>query len=773
MSATSNAKHPPRVEDDALVRGNGRYADDAPQANQAYAAFVRSPHACARILSVDIAAAAKAPGVLKVLTAADMKAAGVGPITRHPPLDDRKGGKIIVPPRLALAAERVMHVGDPLACVVAESPRAAQDAAEMVVVDYEELPAVIDAREAIKPGAPQLWPEAPGNISLDWAGPVPSAENERAIDAIIKSAKHVARVSVFNQRILVMSMEPRGATASYDAKSDSYALRVCSQSSDSLRKQILNVVGADKMKLRVTTEDVGGAFGMKTDAYPEYYAQLVAAKIVGRPVHWMSTRSESFVTDNQARDAYTDAELAMDENGKFLALRVRHLANQGAYIASVGAHINTNNFARCYPIVYDIPKLDIGVVCILSNTVPVGPYRGAGRPEANYVMERVVEEAARVTGIDAVKLRKRNLIPKSKMPYKTAVGTTFDSGDFKTIMERSLELSDYDGFNKRRRESAKHGKLRGIGVSCFLEHAGSMPSESASFLFPGGETMTLGLNVQNTGQGHATVFPRLAAEKLGLKPEQIIHRHGDTDLGLSGFASVGSRCAMVVSHTLLKTVEAMLTKGKKIASHLLEAAESDIAYKDGRFEVVGTDKHLSLFQVAARAKETGETLDTKCTADTPQTYPNGCHIAEVEVDPDTGHVKLLSYTAVDDCGNVLDQRIVEGQVVGALAQGLGQVLMENAVYDASGGQLVSGSFMDYAMPRAHDMPIVIRDAMHPVPATTNPMGVKGVGEAGTTASLAAIMNAISNAVPNGAANHLDMPATPARVWEACQRGQAK
>jgi carbon-monoxide dehydrogenase large subunit len=773
MDAATPRKPLNRFEDDAFIRGAGRYADDVAQPKQTFACFVRSPHACAKIVSVDTAEAAKAPGVLAVLTAADMAAAGIGPITRHPPLVGRKDAKLIIPPRPSLAGDRVMHVGDPVAMVVAETARAAQDAAELVAVEYDELPSVVDARDAIKPGAPQLYPEAPGNVVLDWPGTVPSEENEREVDRIIKGAKHVAKISVFNQRLVVVSMEPRGGTAIYDGKSDSYTLRVCSQGADAIRGQILAVAGPDKMKLRVITEDVGGAFGMKTGPYPEYFALLVASKKLGRPVHWMSTRSEAFITDNQARDAYTDAELALDEEGKFLALRIKHLANQGAYIGAVGAHINTGNFARCFPTVYDISKIDIGVVCVVSNTLPIGPYRGAGRPEANYAMERVIEEAARITGIDPVKLRKKNLIPKSKMPFKTAVGNVYDSGDFKGVMERALELSEYKDFPKRRRESARRKKLRGIGVSCFLEHAGSAPNEQVSFLFPGGEQMVLGLNVQNTGQSHATVFPRLVAERIGIKAEQIVHRHGDTDLGLSGFASVGSRCAMVVSHTLLKTIEMMVAKGKKIAATMLEAAESDIAYKNGRFEVIGTDRRVGLFQVADKARETGDPLDTKGETQTPQTYPNGCHIAEVEIDPDSGELEIVSYTAVDDCGNVLDKTVVEGQVVGALAQGLGQVFLENGVYDSGSGQLIAGSFMDYAMPRAHNMPTVIRDEMHPVPATTNPMGVKGVGEAGTTASLAAVMNAISDAIPGHAADHMEMPATPAKIWAACRDGLAK
>ncbi|MCW5685863.1 MAG: molybdopterin-dependent oxidoreductase, partial [Pseudolabrys sp.] len=576
---------------------------------------------------------------------------------------------------------------------------------------------------------------------------------------------------VTNQRMVVASMETRGATGVYDKAADHYTLHASSQGADTLRGMAASIMGIANDKLRVVTPDIGGAFGMKTPVYPEYIAVLVAAKKLGRPVHWMSTRSEAFVTDTQARDTVTHVELACDDKGKFTALRVRHLCNQGAYVSNAGVQINTVNFWRCLPAMYDIPKMDVSVACYFSNTIPIGPYRGAGRPEANFALERAVEEAARLLKMDPARLRKKNLIPAKAMPFKTPI-QTYDSGDFPAIVDRALKLADYAGFPKRRREAARRGKLRGIGISCFLEHAGSAPNEQAALLFPNGERMVMGLNVQSTGQSHATVFSRLAAERLGIKPEQIEHRHGDTNLGVSGFASVGSRSGMVVSHTLLRTIEAMLTKGKKFAANLLEAAESDLTYRNGFFEVIGTDRRVGLFSVAAHARSTGDTLDTRGETQTPQTFPNGCHIAEVEIDPDTGNVTVERYTAVDDCGNVLDHTVVDGQVIGALAQGLGQAFLENAVYDANGGQLVAGSFMDYAMPRAHNMPREIRDAMVSVPATTNPMGVKGVGEAGTTGSIAAVMNAIADAVPNGAANHLDMPATPAKVWAVCQKGLA-
>jgi len=763
------SKHEPRVEDDALVRGNGRFMDDPRLPNQAYGAFVRSPHAHARVLAVKTEAALASKQVLAVLTAADVKAAGIGGISRHPPVVGRGGAKMAISFRPVLA-ETAMHAGDPVALVVAESPGAALDAADLVQVEYEELTPVVDLDAAMK-AATQLYPDVPGNLCVDWAGPVPSEDNERDVAKIIAEAPHVARVRVVHQRMVVASLETRGATGEYDAAKDSYTLHACSQSADGMRGQAASIMGVPNEKLRVITADVGGAFGMKTTCYPEYIALLVAARKTGRPVHWQSTRSEAFISDAQARDAVSEAELALDGNGKFLALRVRHLCNQGAYVANAGVNINTNNFARCLPGMYRIPKVDVGVACYYSNKVPIAPYRGAGRPEANYTLERVVEEAARITGIDPLRLRKKNLIPASAMPYKTPINT-YDSGDFPGIVDKALTLSDYANFKKRKREAAKRKKYRGIGISCMLEHAGAMPMEQAMLAFPGGDKLILGLNVQSTGQSHATVFGRLLAHKLGIDAGKIEHRHGDTALGITGAASVGSRSAMCAGNAIVHTADVMLAKGKKIASTLLEASESDIQYRQGSFEVVGTDRKISLFETARRAKELGENLDTLDQANTPLTFPNGCHIAEVEIDPETGFVDLVSYTAVDDCGTPLDTTIVEGQVHGSLAQGLGQALVENAVYDPASGQLVTGSFMDYGMPHAHTMPIELREAMHSVPATSNPLGVKGTGEAGTTAAIAAVMNAISNAVPNGAAAHMDMPATPAKVWEACRRAIA-
>jgi carbon-monoxide dehydrogenase large subunit len=771
-TVASRALHQPRLEDDALVRGRGHFADDVTASGQAYACFVRSPHAFADIRSIAVDAARSSPGVLGVLTAADME--GIDNVSQHPPLAGRAGKKLVVPHRPALAGATVRHVGEPVAVVIAQTFTAAQDAAELVSVEYEERAAAVDLRKAVREGAPQVWPEAAGNIAVDWPGLAADPEaNAKEIERIIASAAHVARVSVVHQRIMVASMEPRGATASYDPATETYLLRCCSQSARALRDGLAPILGVAKERLRVLTEDVGGAFGLKTGPYPEYLALLVAARKLGRPVHWMSGRAEAFLSDNHARDAYSDVELALDERGKFLALRIRHLGNMGAYIGAVGANIQTVNLSRCLPGMYDIPHIDISVRCVFTNTTTTAPYRGAGRPEANYMLERVVEEAARMSGIDPVRLRRRNLIKPSAMPYKTAVGTTIDSGEFEALLDKALSLADYEGFRRRRREAARRGTYRGLGISCMLEHAGGFPLEATALNFPGGEKLVLGLNVQSTGQGHATVFNPMLAQRLGIAAGHIEHRHGDSALEIAGYASVGSRSAMTVSHALIKTVETMLAKGKAIAATVLETAEADIDYRDGRFTVVGTDRAVSLFDLAERAKElkkrgeVAEDLDTKVSAETPLTFPNGCHVAEVEIDPATGALSLVGYAAVDDCGNALNRMIVEGQTHGSIAQGLGQALLEHVIFDPSSGQLTTGSFMDYALPRADDMPLSFKEELHLVPARTNPIGVKGAGEAGTTAAIAALMNAVADAIPGGAGAHLDMPATAEKLWRAC------
>ena len=764
-----------RVEDDRLVRGLGRFADDdVDLTGRLFGYFIRSSRAFARVVAIDTTEARAVPGVIAVLTAADMKAAGTGTVVRHFPMNGRGGAKLIDPVRPALADDRVMHIGQAVALVVATTNAFAQDAAERIVISYEELAPIVEASKAVEPDAPPLWQEAPDNTAIEWQTPVSENDaNEREVESIIATAPHVARIRELNQRIFAASMEPRGATASFDAASGSYTLRSCSQSAFVLRGGMAAAMGLPPEKIRVITEDVGGGFGMKTPPYPEYVSLLVAAKMTGRPVHWMATRAESFLSDNQARDMLGEGALALDNNGQFLALRMHCLVNLGAFVGAVGVHLATNNFARCLPCMYHIPKIDLRVRCVFTNTIPTAPYRGAGRPEANYLLERLVEEAARITGIAPDQIRKRNLIPPSAIPYKTPIGAIYDSGDFPAVFDKAIELSRFADFESRKDHARENRKLRGIGISCFLEHSGGVPTEGAGLTFPGDGKLAVDLGAQSTGQGHATVFPRLVADLLGISVAQIFLRQGDTNLGVMSSSTVASRSAMTVGTAITRAAEALLDKGKKIAGDLLEAAVSDIVYDGGVFTVTGTDRRVTLFELAGRARELKargvipEDLDTRVTADAPQTFPNGCHVAEVEIDPETGSITVVDYTAVDDCGNVLDHTIVQGQLHGGLAQGIGQALLERTVYDGDSGELVSGSFMDYALPRADDMPRLTSVELS-VPATTNPLGVKGVGEAGTTGSLAAVMNAIADAIPGGAGARLNMPATPAKIWAACQ-----
>jgi aerobic carbon-monoxide dehydrogenase large subunit len=762
-----------RIEDERLLRGLGSFVDDRHAAGQAAAFFVRAPHAFADVRAIHSEAARRHPGVLAVLSAADLTAAGVGNLSRPIPMVGRGGAALKIPYRPALADGRVLHVGQPVALVVAESLDLAQQAADLIVVDYEVHQAVVSVEDAISADAPQLWPEAPSNIALDWPGPVPDdGINDREIERVLSGAKYMARVSLINQRLIVASMEPRGATAEFNPHNAVYTLRCGSQGVYVLRNQIAAIMGTRPEQIRVLTDDVGGAFGMKAPVYPEYIALLVAARRLRRPIHWMSTRSEAFVSDNQARDTVVHAELALDEAGRFLALRVGALANMGAFLSEASAFIATSNFARCLSSIYHFPRIAVGVRCVFTNTVPTGPYRGAGRPEANYTIERLIQAAARVTGIDGVDLRRQNMLKPQMMPYATPVGTVYDSGDFEAILDRALGLSDYAGFPSRRARASALGKCRGIGISCFLEHSGGTPAESAAITFPGGQSLAITLGVQASGQGQATVFTRLGAERLGVPPDQVIVRQGDTRHALAKVGtSTASRSTMTAGSAIARAIDVLIAKGRTVAARLLEAAEADIDYRAGAFEVIGTDRRISLFAVAAKAAElvnhgqAEESLDTMAVAEIPQTFPNGCHIAEVEIDPQTGTVTLIAYTAVDDCGTALDPMLIEGQVHGGVAQGLGQAFLEEAIYDRDSGQLVTGSFTDYAIPRADDLPN-IGGALHTVPATTNTLGVKGVGEAGTTGALAAIMNAIADALPGDAGTTLDMPATPYKIWRA-------
>ena len=761
-----------RVEDDALLRGQGRFGDDVKPEGALSAFFVRSPHAFATIERIDTAAAKTSPGVVAVLTAADLAMAHYHSISHPHPIPGR-GGKVAASPhRPSLAETRVMHVGEPVAMVIAKSAAAAQDAAEKVEVDYTSLTPVTDVRAAIAPGAPQLWPESPGNIGFDWTAPAdPDGKKEAALDRAFQDAAHVVRVELVNQRLVVASLEPRIATASYDAEAGQYTLRTPSQGFASVRGQVAGAMNIKPEELHVITEDVGGAFGMKGWCYPEYVAMLHAARQLKAPVHWVSSRSEAFLSDNQGRDSFWTVELALNKRGRFLGLRVDCLGNVGAYMTGVAHFVFTTHISGCLPTVYDIPHAQVNTRCVFTNTLPTGPYRGAGRPEASYLMERVIDAAADKTGIDAAELRRRNLIAPDKIPYVTAFGNTYDSGDFPAILVRALACADYAGFAARKKAAKKAGRLRGIGIGCYLEIAGAFPEEAARISFPGGDKVNVSVGAGGSGQGHPTVFPKVAARLLGLSPGVVTLQSGDSARDVPGFGAVASRSAMMTGGAIARCAGLVLEKGKKVAAMLLQAAETDVDYRDGKFSVRGSAREASLFDVAEHAAELArqgviaESLDTQAGIKAPSSFPNGCHIAEVEIDPPTGATAIISYVAVGDCGNVLDDTIVEGQIHGGVAQGLGQALTENTVYDSS-GQLVSGSFMDYAMPRAHDMP-PMQVEHFAIACRTNPLGVKGTGEAGTTAAPPALINAILNALPSGAV--LDMPATPDRIWQALQQ----
>ncbi|HZL31800.1 MAG TPA: xanthine dehydrogenase family protein molybdopterin-binding subunit [Pseudolabrys sp.] len=767
VRAKDAASRTRRVEDDALLRGQGHFGDDVKTEGALAAAFVRSPHAFARVGAIDTSAAKVAPGVVAVLTGADLAAEHYHSLTHAHPIPGRDGRMPFSPHRPVLADSKVMHVGEPVAMVVAKTAAQAQDAAEMVTVTYEEITPVTDAREAVKPAAPLLWDEAPGNVGFDWSAPSdPDGKKQAALERVFKDAAYVVKVDLINQRLVPATMEARTATASYDVQAKRYTLRCPTQGFASVRMQVAGAMNIKPEELHIRTEDVGGAFGMKGWAYPEYVAMLHGARVLGKPIHWASTRSEAFVTDNHGRDSFWTAELALSARGKFLGLKVDGVGNLGAYFTGVAHFVFTLHVAGCLPTIYDIPHAQVNVRCVFTNTVPTGAYRGAGRPEASYLMERIIDVAADATGIDAAELRRRNLIQPEQMPYTTAFGNTYDSGDFPAMFERALGLADYAGFAVRKKAAKKQGRLRGIGIGCYLEIAGAMPEEAARISFPGGSKAVVSIGAGGSGQGHPTVFPKVAAQRLGIDPASVTLSSGDSDRDVPGFGAVASRSAMYVGGAIAVTADKVIEKGKKVAAILLQADEAEVAYANGKFSV--KNREVTLFEVATRAVELAkqgviaENLDTTEKVKAPSSFPNGCHIAEVELDPATGAVEIVNYTAVGDSGNLLDKTIVTGQVHGGVAQGLGQALSENTTYDA-GGQLVTGSFMDYAMPHAHSVPMMTVEHM-PVACKTNPLGTKGTGEAGTTAAPPAVMNAILDALPKGA--KLDMPAAPDRVWAA-------
>ncbi|MCK9907953.1 xanthine dehydrogenase family protein molybdopterin-binding subunit [Microbacteriaceae bacterium K1510] len=761
-----------RVEDNALLRGAGRFGDDLKPEGALAAFFVRSPHAHAKISRIDVTAAKAAPGVVAVITGADLAGEHFHSLSHAHPIPGRGGKTPYSPDRPSLAQDRVMHVGEPVAMVIAKSAAQAQDAGEKIEVDYETLTPVTDAREAVKPGAPQLWPDAPGNVGFDWTAPQdPDGKKNAALEKAFAEAAHVVKVELVNQRLVVASLEPRAATASFDLDKNRYDLRCGNQGFAGLRAQICEAMNIKPDELHVVAEDVGGAFGMKGWLYPEYVPMLYAARKLKKPVHWVSTRSEAFLTDNQGRDSFYTVELALSKRGKFLGLRVGVIGNMGAYFTGVAHFVVTLHISGCLPTVYDIPHAQVNARCVFTNTLPTGPYRGAGRPEASYLLERVIDAAAQQTGIDAAELRRRNLIQPEQMPYTTAFGSNYDSGNFPAIFERALARADYEGFAARKKAAKKQGKLRGIGLGCYLEIAGAWPEESARISFASGGRIDVSIGSGASGQGHQTVFGNVVARRLGVPFDSVKLLSGDSARDVPGFGAVASRSAMMCGGAIARTTDLVLEKGKRVAAMLLQAEESEVAYKDGKFAV--KNREVTLFEVAERAAELArqgvvpESLDTTGSIKVPPSFPNGCHVVEVEIDAETGALAIVNYVAVGDCGNVLDETIVEGQVHGGVAQGLGQALTENTVYDDS-GQLVSASFMDYGMPRADTMPSVTVEHFA-IACKTNPLGTKGTGEAGTTAAPPALMNAVLDAMPQGV--QLDMPATSDRVWRALQSGK--
>ncbi len=757
-----------RVEDDALLRGLGRYGDDV-KANAAAGVFVRSPHAHAKINGIDTTRASEMPGVLAVVTAKSLESAGLKSVTVSMPVPGRNGTMPYSPYRPALAADRAMHVGQPVVLVVAETEAQAQDAAETVEIDYDPLEAAIDTETAAA-GSPQLWPEAPGNLALDWTAPEdPDGAKRSAIETSFAKAAHITKIKLLNQRIAAVSMEPRVATASYDPAQDKFTLRAGTQGVAGIQMQVGMSMKLGTDKLRVLTDDVGGGFGMKAMGYPEYVALLLAAKQIGRPVHWFGTRSESFVSDNQARDQLWEAELALDQDGKALALKIHGLANMGAYLTGVGLFCNTFHIAGCLPTVYDMPNIVVDTKGIFTNQVPIGPYRGAGRPEVNYLVERLIDKAAREMNIDPAEIRRRNLIKPEQMPYTTFVGESFDSGDFPKMLEKALSAADYTGFAARKAEAAGRGKLRGIGIGCFLEISGGHNDERSTITFAGDGKINAGIGASAQGQGHKTVFARLVADRLGVPASTVTVLCGDSDRDVPGMGAVASRSAMLIGSALTVAADQVIEKGKAAAAVLLQAAPEQVSYAQGTFAVAGSDRSISLFEVAERSTELvsqgalPQTLDTTGEVHTGSSFPNGCHVAEVEIDPDTGEIEIVNYAAVGDSGTILDHVILEGQVHGGVAQGLGQALMERMVYDRDSGQVLTGSLMDYALPRADDMPRL--SVHHQVTVCrTNPAGAKGVGESGTTAAPCALVNAVIDALPNGAEVDIDMPVTAEKVW---------
>src|SRR5690348_2496384 len=779
-----------RREDYRFLTGQGTYTDDINRPGQLHAYILRSPHANARIAAIDISAAAAAPGVAAVYTGKDMTADGVGGLPCGWQIHSKDGSPMIEPAHPPLATDQVRHVGDQVAVVIAETLAQAREAAELIQVDYAEEPAAINPAEALKPGSPQVWPEAPGNLCYDW-----QLGDLAAVEAAFAKAARVVQLDLTNNRLVPNAMEPRAAIGEFDRATGEHTLYTTSQNPHVIRLLMgAFVLHIPEARLRVVAPDVGGGFGSKIYHYAEEAIVTWAAGKLKRPVKWTADRSESFMSDAHGRDHVTHVELALDRDAKFLALKVSTIANMGAYLSTFATCIPTYLYGTLLAGTYTTPAVYVETKAVFTHTVPVDAYRGAGRPEATFLLERIVDVASDELGIDPAELRRRNFIPADAFPYQTPVALQYDSGDYQTTLQMALEAADYAGFEARRREAANRGKYRGIGIATYIEACGIAPSavvgslgaraglfESAAVrVHPTGSVTVLTGSHQH-GQGHETTFAQLVSDHLGLPIHAIEIVHGDTAKIPYGMGTYGSRSLAVGGTAIVKAMDKVIAKGRKIAAHLLEASEADVEFKDGAFTVAGTDRSKTLGEVALTAyvphnfphDELEPGLDETAFYDPKNfTFPSGAHIAEVEIDPDTGSLTVCSFTASDDFGRIINPMIVAGQVHGGLAQGIGQAVLEGCVYDKATGQLLTGSYNDYAMPRADDLPSFALST-HVTLCAHNPLGVKGCGEAGAIGAPAAIANAIVDALKPLGIKHVEMPATPERLWRAIQLHQPR
>ncbi|UYO56032.1 xanthine dehydrogenase family protein molybdopterin-binding subunit [Rhodopseudomonas palustris] len=762
-----------RKEDETLLRGKGRYTDDCNLPGQFYAVMVRSPHPHGIIRGIGTEAAKAMPGVCAIYTGTDLAAAGYAPFSSGLPLKSRDGTPLKQTHHGALAADKVRYVGEPVACVVAKTLAQARDAAEAVELDIEPLPAVTDAEAAMQPGAPQLYDHIENNVALDY-----HFGDTAAVNAAFTAAAHVTTLDIENTRVAAVPMEPRVGLASYDQQNGRYTIQLPTQGVSGNRNTLAKLLGVPTDKVRVLTGQVGGSFGMKNISYPEYICILHAAKALGRPVKWTDERSTSFLSDSQGRGQQIRAELALDAGGRFLAIRLNGTGNLGAQITGVAPLPLSLNTGKNIGSVYRTPLLSVDIKCVVTNVTLMGAYRGAGRPEANYFLERLIDRAADEMGIDRLTLRKRNFIKPTQMPFTACSGVTYDSGDFAGVFGQALELSDYQGFAKRKKDARKAGKLRGIAVGSYLEVTAPPSAELGKIVFEDDGTVRLITGTLDYGQGHATPFAQVLSAFLGVPFDRIRLEQGDSDIVHSGNGTGGSRSITASGMAIVEASQKVIAKGKSAAAHLLETAEADIEFQAGRFTVAGTDRSIGIMELAQRLRGAElpngvpASLDVDHTTEgAPSAFPNGCHVAEVEIDPDTGVTRVVRYTAVNDFGTVVNPMIVAGQLHGGVAQGIGQALMEKISYDAD-GQPITGSLQDYALPRAEDIPLMtVGD--HPVPAKTNPLGTKGCGEAGCAGSLATIVNAALDALKDYGVTTLDMPLTPEKVWRAIHDAKAK